>query len=103
MRINLKSFALSLAIVAASLTFIMTIWYSITGYAAPVISLLSSVYAKLTPMSYDPLARTIKESSLIHNLGPIALLTIFSFVDGMILGTLFAFLYNLLLPGKKKK
>ncbi len=102
MKINLKAFALAMGILVAVLTFILTFWYSITGYAEPAVSLISSIYAKLTPMVYDPLARTIKESSLIRNLGSITLLTLFSFVDGMILGTLFASLHNLFLPGKKK-
>jgi hypothetical protein len=100
-KVHIRSLALTMAIIASILTLVLGIWYSATGYGAPMVNILVSLYAGIAPLNYEPL------KGLADNMGQNAistlLLTVFSFVDGAILGVVSGFLYNLLAPEAKAK
>ena len=100
MKLNLKALALSLGILFAVLTFVLGVWFSMTGFAKGVISMIQEIYAKLVHLQFSPTRAAF--TNLWKNFSGIILLTVFSFVDGVIGGLLIGFFYNLFLPQQKK-
>lgn len=96
MKLNIKSLALSLGIIFATVTLFMCIWYLSTGYGQSIMDNLNSLFGKLPNIKYE-------NSSIGKNFGAMAIFTIFAGVDGIIFGALFGVLYNILLPKKDKK
>lgn len=95
MKLNLKSMALSGGILLAAIALIGGVWFQITGYAADAVKMVSAIYGNLVQFGADG-------QSFAHPLSSIALLTAFTFVDGAILGIVFALFYNMFLPKESK-
>ncbi len=95
MKLNLKSMALSGGILLAAMSLIVGVWFQLTGYASGLVAVLAEIYGNLIPLAQDG-------KSFINPFPSIALLTLFTFVDGAILGILFGLFYNLLLPKDTK-
>lgn len=101
MKFHIRSLALAIAILASVLTLILGLWFSATGYGEPLVNILVSIYAGIAPLNYEPL-KSLADNMAV-NAFSILLLTVFSFIDGAILGILSGFLYNLLSPEAKGK
>ena len=86
MKLNVKAFTISFGIVVAALFFGITLWYSLTGFAAGLVEMLNEAYGGLSPLSYG--------ATFWKNFQGIALLTIFGFADGALIGIIFSALYN---------
>lgn len=96
---DIKSFALSTGILLAAITLLISLWYSLTGFGAEIIAMVESFYGKMTIVDME----FSKSVPFIQNLWKVIVLSIFSFVDGAILGSLFAILHNLFIPKKNEK
>lgn len=81
MKLNVRSCALAAGILWGAAIFLLTIWFLIFGHQGATLSKLSNVY----------LGYSVSFGGAIVGL-------IWGFVDGLIGGGLFAWLYNLLLP-----
>lgn len=99
MKMDIKSFALSAGIMAAAVTLLISLWYSLTGFGAEIIAMVEAFYGKMTIVDLE----FSKAVPFIQNLWKVVVLSIFSFVDGAIVGSLFAILYNLFIPKKNDK
>ncbi len=100
MKLGIRSFGIACAVLAFCITFIIGVWYSITGYGAPIIDLLKSFYANIFRFSYNPLLPVLK--NFMNNILSISLLSLFSIIDGFIAGSIFSFLYDLIQSNEKK-
>jgi ABC-type sugar transport system permease subunit len=96
---DIKALALSAGIMAAAITLLISLWYSLTGYGAEIIAMMESFYGKMTIIDLE----FSKSVPFIQNLWKVIVLSIFSFVDGVIVGSLFAIVYNLFIPKKNEK
>jgi len=81
MKLNTKAFALTAGIIWGISIFIATIWILISGSQGKTISLLGVFY-----FGYS------------CSIGGAFIGLIWGFVDGLIVGFIFAWLYNLLVP-----
>jgi hypothetical protein len=99
-KLNMKALSLSLAIIAAALVWIIGLWFCATGFGKPIVELISSFYAGLIHFQYNPLSAFWVNFSA--NLLSVLILSLFAFVDGIILGIVFGTLYNLFLPKTTK-
>lgn len=99
MKIHVRSFSVSLAATAFVLVFIIGVWFSATGFGKPVIDLLTSFYADLLRFSYNPVVSFW--SNLTANLLNSFLLSLFTAIDGAVLGFILSSLYNLMIPKEK--
>ena len=84
MRLNSKVFALTAGIIWGVIVFISTIWLLITGSAGRTISLLYHFY---WGYSFSFIGAVIG--------------LFWGFIDGLIIGYIFSWLYNSLLPKEK--
>lgn len=100
MKLGIRSFGVSLAVLAFCLTLIIGVWYSITGYGSHIIDLLSSFYANIFKFSYNPLLPVLKNFQ--NNILSVSILSIFALIDGFFAGAIFAFIYNITLTREKK-
>ncbi|OHD57501.1 MAG: hypothetical protein A2Y33_05900 [Spirochaetes bacterium GWF1_51_8] len=97
MKLDIKATALTAAVMIAAVTFLITLWYSLTGYGAELIVLFESFYGKMTIVDLE----YAKSVGFLQNFWKVIVLSIFSFVDGFILGSLSAILYNLFIQKQK--
>jgi hypothetical protein len=99
MKINVRSFSISLAATAFVLIFILGIWFSATGFGKTLIDLLTSLYAGILRFTYNPVVSLW--SNLSANFLNTILLSVFTAIDGAVLGFVLASFYNLLNPKEK--
>ncbi len=100
MKLNIKALSLSFSILGFCLSFVIGIWFSATGYGKLVLDLLSSFYANIVQFRFNPLLSF--GTNLSSNFLSIFLLSLFTFIDGIIIGIIFGSLYNLFIPKTKK-
>ncbi len=100
MKLSIRSFGAACAVMAFIVTLILGIWYSLTGYSSQILELFSSFYANIFHFSYNPLFSVGKNFQ--NNLFPIFLLSVFSLIDAFIAGSVFSFIYNIIVSREKK-
>jgi hypothetical protein len=84
MKLNVKSFAMSLGICFGLAVLLVTIWFLIMGYQGSTLGLLRKIY----------LGYSVSWPGAFIGL-------VWGFVDGLISGAIFAWLYNKLSPKPK--
>lgn len=99
MKINVRSFSISLGITAFVFFLILGVWFSATGFGRPIIEMIVSFYANILHFSYNPIVSFW--NNLSANILYVLLLSVFTAIDGAVFGFLFASLYNLLNPKEK--
>jgi hypothetical protein len=100
MKINIKALMLSLGILFAIVAFLICLWFTFTGYASSLISIMTELVGGVVVMEHQVMASGMK--NFLSNLSGIVFFTVFAFIDGVIFGTIFGFFYNLFLPKQKK-
>jgi hypothetical protein len=99
-KLNIKALSLSLAVIAAGIIWILGLWFCATGFGRPIVEMISSFYSSLVHFQYNPLSAFWV--NFANNLLSVLILSIFAFIDGIILGIVFGSLYNLFLPKNSK-
>lgn len=93
MKLNVKALSLAAGITLAAVTFIITVWNSFTQFAEPLVTFVEEIYVNIIKVENG--------QGFIRNTGAILGLSIFSFIDGAIIGLGFGLMYNILLPKSK--
>ena len=99
MKIDVRSFSLSLAITGFVFFLVLGVWFSATGFGKPIVEMAVSFYANILHLSYNPIGSFW--SNLSANFRSVMLLALFTEIDGAVLGFLFSSLYNLMIPKEK--
>ncbi len=81
--------------------FVAGVWCSATGFGKPALDLASSLYANIVRFSFDP------SLSFFGNFGAnilsVFLLSVFTGIDGLVVGYLGGTLYNAFCPREQGK
>lgn len=93
MKLNVKALSLAAGIILAVVTFIITVWNSFTEFAEPLVAFMEEIYVNIVQVENG--------AGFLQNTGGILGLSLFSFIDGSIIGLGFGLMYNLLLPSNK--
>ncbi|MBI4685521.1 MAG: hypothetical protein HY755_10015 [Nitrospirae bacterium] len=83
MKLNLKAFALTMAILSGGASFILTVLSVFTGWAREFFELIAPFHPGYT-----------------HTISGVFISTFWMFIYGLVTGVLFAAVYNTLLKGK---
>jgi len=83
MKLNLKAFALSMAIISGGLSLILTLFSVLTGWATEFFEIIAPFHPGYT-----------------HTLLGALISTFWMFVYGYVVGALFVLIYNSLIKGK---
>lgn len=90
-KLDLKATLLSAGILLAMITFVLTLWNSVTGFASGTVEMIQEIYGGIAEFS-----GSWKGWSIL-------VLTVFSFIDGALVGLIFALFYNLFVKDPEEK